>query len=193
MQANVFQSDYRLLNEDELVYKISNRKNVLFDSESSFGDIVNQLTPGRMEIALAAVELYTRKKARNYLREKIHSSTDVFRIMQPIMVNQEVEELWAIYMNMASRIVKMKRISVGGIAQTLVDIRILLKEALLCNAVAMTICHNHPSGNVRPSSADDQLTEKISKACKTMDIRFLDHLIIADDTYYSYADEGRLY
>ena len=193
MQANVFQSDFRMLNEDELVYKISNRKNVLFDSESSFGDIVNQLTPGRMEIALAAVELYTRKKARNNLREKIHSSTDVYRLMQPIMVNQEVEELWAIYMNMASRIVKMKRISVGGIAQTLVDIRILLKEALLCNAVAMTICHNHPSGNVRPSSADDQLTEKISKACKTMDIRFLDHLIIADDTYYSYADEGRLY
>ncbi len=193
MQANVFQSDFRMLNEDELVYKISNRKNVQFDSESSFGDIVNQLTPGRMEIALAAVELYTRKKARNNLREKIHSSTDVYRIMQPIMVNQEVEELWAIYMNMASRIVKMKRISVGGIAQTLVDIRILLKEALLCNAVAMTICHNHPSGNVRPSSADDQLTEKISKACKTMDIRFLDHLIIADDTYYSYADEGRLY
>ena len=193
MQANVFQSDFRMLNEDELVYKISNRKNVLFDSESSFGDIVNQLTPGRMEIALAAVELYTRKKAKNNLREKIHSSTDVYRIMQPIMVNQEVEELWAIYMNMASRIVKMKRISVGGIAQTLVDIRILLKEALLCNAVAMTICHNHPSGNVRPSSADDQLTEKISKACKTMDIRFLDHLIIADDTYYSYADEGRLY
>ena len=193
MQANVFQSDFRMLNEDELVYKISNRKNVLFDSESSFDDIVNQLTPGRMEIALAAVELYTRKKARNNLREKIHSSTDVYRIMQPIMVNQEVEELWAIYMNMASRIVKMKRISVGGIAQTLVDIRILLKEALLCNAVAMTICHNHPSGNVRPSSADDQLTEKISKACKTMDIRFLDHVIIADDTYYSYADEGRLY
>jgi DNA repair protein RadC len=193
MQAKVFQSDFRMLNEDELVYKISNRKNVQFDSESSFGDIVNQLTPGRMEIALAAVELYTRKKARNNLREKIHSSTDVYRIMQPIMVNQEVEELWAIYMNMASRIVKMKRISVGGIAQTLVDIRILLKEALLCNAVAMTICHNHPSGNVRPSSADDQLTEKISKACKTMDIRFLDHLIIADDTYYSYADEGRLY
>ena len=193
MQANVFQSDFRMLNEDELVYKISNRKNVQFDSESSFDDIVNQLTPGRMEIALAAVELYTRKKARNNLREKIHSSTDVYRIMQPIMVNQEVEELWAIYMNMASRIVKMKRISVGGIAQTLVDIRILLKEALLCNAVAMTICHNHPSGNVRPSSADDQLTEKISKACKTMDIRFLDHLIIADDTYYSYADEGRLY
>ena len=193
MQANVFQSDIRMLNEDELVYKISNRKNVQFDSESSFDDIVNQLTPGRMEIALAAVELYTRKKARNNLREKIHSSTDVYRVMQPIMVNQEVEELWAIYMNMASRIVKMKRISVGGIAQTLVDIRILLKEALLCNAVAMTICHNHPSGNVRPSSADDQLTEKISKACKTMDIRFLDHVIIADDTYYSYADEGRLY
>ena len=193
MTANVFQQDFRMLNEDELVYKISNRKNVQFDNESSFDDIINQLTPGRMEIALAAIELYTRKKAKNNLRDKIHSSTDVYRLMQPIMVNQEVEELWAIYMNMASRIVKMKRISVGGISQTIVDIRILLKEALLCNAVAMTICHNHPSGNARPSKADDQLTEKISKACKTMDIRFLDHVILADETYYSYADEGRLY
>ena len=193
MTANVFQQDFRMLNEDELVYKISNRKNVQFDNETSFDDIINQLTPGRMEIALAAVELYTRKKAKNNLRDKIHSSTDVYRLMQPIMVNQEVEELWAIYMNMASRIVKMKRISVGGISQTIVDIRILLKEALLCNAVAMTICHNHPSGNARPSKADDQLTEKISKACKTMDIRFLDHVILADETYYSYADEGRLY
>lgn len=193
MTANVFQQDFRMLNEDELVYKISNRKNVQFDNESSFDDIINQLTPGRMEIALATVELYTRKKAKNNLRDKIHSSTDVYRLMQPIMVNQEVEELWAIYMNMASRIVKMKRISIGGISQTIVDIRILLKEALLCNAVAMTICHNHPSGNARPSKADDQLTEKISKACKTMDIRFLDHVILADETYYSYADEGRLY
>ena len=193
MTANVFQQDFRMLNEDELVYKISNRKNVQFDNESSFDDIINQLTPGRMEIALAAVELYTRKKAKNNLRDKIHSSTNVYRLMQPIMVNQEVEELWAIYMNMASRIVKMKRISIGGISQTIVDIRILLKEALLCNAVAMTICHNHPSGNARPSKADDQLTEKISKACKTMDIRFLDHVILADETYYSYADEGRLY
>ena len=110
MQANVFQTDFRMLNEDELVYKISNRKNVQFDSESSFDDIVNQLTPGRMEIALAAVELYTRKKARNNLREKIHSSTDVYRLMQPIMVNQEVEELWAIYiiLNMLHR--KMPKI-----------------------------------------------------------------------------------
>lgn len=192
MQANVFQTDFRMLNEDELVYKISNRKNVQFDSESSFDDIVNQLTPGRMEIALATVELYTRKKAKKNSRDKIHSSVDIYRLMHPIMVNQQVEELWAIYMNMSSRIVKMKRISVGGISQTIVDIRIVLKETLLCNAVAIAICHNHPSGNVRPSLADDQLTEKLSNACKTMDIRLLDHVIVADDSYYSYSDEGRM-
>ena len=192
MQANVFQTDFRKLNEDELVYKISNRKNVQFDSESSFDDIVNQLTPGRMEIALATVELYTRKKAKKNSRDKIHSSVDIYRLMHPIMVNQQVEELWAIYMNMSSRIVKMKRISVGGISQTIVDIRIVLKEALLCNAVAIAICHNHPSGNVRPSLADDQLTEKLSNACKTMDIRLLDHVIVADDSFYSYSDEGRM-
>ena len=192
MQANVFQTDFRMLNEDELVYKISNRKNVQFDSESSFDDIVNQLTPGRMEIALATVELYTRKKAKKNSRDKIHSSVDIYRLMHPIMVNQQVEELWAIYMNMSSRIVKMKRISVGGISQTIVDIRIVLKEALLCNAVAIAICHNHPSGNVRPSLADDQLTEKLSNAYKTMDIRLLDHVIVADDSFYSYSDEGRM-
>lgn len=192
MQANVFQTDFRMLNEDELVYKISNRKNVQFDSESSFDDIVNQLTPGRMDIALATVELYTRKKAKKNSRDKIHSSVDIYRLMHPIMVNQQVEELWAIYMNMSSRIVKMKRISVGGISQTIVDIRIVLKEALLCNAVAIAICHNHPSGNVRPSLADDQLTEKLSNACKTMDIRLLDHVIVADDSFFSYSDEGRM-
>ena len=192
MAVNMLESDFRMLNEDELVYKISNRKNVQFDSESSFDDIVNQLTPGRMEIALATVELYTRKKAKKNSRDKIHSSVDIYRLMHPIMVNQQVEELWAIYMNMSSRIVKMKRISVGGISQTIVDIRIVLKEALLCNAVAIAICHNHPSGNVRPSLADDQLTEKLSNACKTMDIRLLDHVIVADDSFYSYSDEGRM-
>lgn len=192
MAVNMLESDFRMLNEDELVYKISNRKNVQYDDESTFDDIINQLPPGRMEIALATVELYTRKKAKKNSGDKIHSSVDIYRLMHPIMVNQQVEELWAIYMNMSSRIVKMKRISVGGISQTIVDIRIVLKEALLCNAVAIAICHNHPSGNVRPSLADDQLTEKLSNACKTMDIRLLDHVIVADDSYYSYSDEGRM-
>ncbi len=192
MAVKMLESDFRMLNEDELVYKISNRKNVQYDDESTFDDIINQLPPGRMEIVLATVELYTRKKAKKNSRDKIHSSVDIYRLMHPIMVNQQVEELWAIYMNMSSRIVKMKRISVGGISQTIVDIRIVLKEALLCNAVAIAICHNHPSGNVRPSLADDQLTEKLSNACKTMDIRLLDHVIVADDSYYSYSDEGRM-
>lgn len=188
----MLESDFRMLNEKELVYKISNCKIVQYDDESTFDDIINKLSPARMEIVLATVELYTRKKAKKNSRNKIHSSVDIYRLMQPIMVNQQVEELWAIYMNMSSRIVKMKRISVGGISQTIVDIRIVLKEALLCNAVAVAVCHNHPSGNVRPSIADDQLTVKLSNACKTMDIRLLDHVIVTDDSYYSYSDESRL-
>ena len=192
MTLNMLESDFRMLNEKELVYKISNCKIVQYDDESTFDDIINQLSPARMEIVLATVEIYTLKKAKKNSRNKIHSSVDIYPLMQPIMVNQQVEELWAIYMNMSSRIVKMKRISVGGISQTIVDIRIVLKEALLCNAVAIAICHNHPSGNVRPSLADDQLTEKLSNACKTMDIRLLDHVIVADDSFYSYSDEGRM-
>ena len=192
MTLNMLESDFRMLNEKELVYKISNCKIVQYDDESTFDDIINKLSPARMEIVLATVELYTRKKAKKNSRNKIHSSVDIYRLMQPIMVNQQVEELWAIYMNMSSRIVKMKRISVGGISQTIVDIRIVLKEALLCNAVAVAVCHNHPSGNVRPSIADDQLTVKLSNACKTMDIRLLDHVIVTEDSYYSYSDESRL-
>ena len=102
------------------------------------------------------------------------------------------EECWAIYLNQASRVIRKQRISTGGLASTQVDVRVVLREALKNNATSVILVHNHPSGNIRPSSDDDRLTQAMFQAAKTLQIRMLDHVIFSDDNYYSYADEGRI-
>ncbi len=192
MATMVYDSDLRTLNENELVYKISNRKNVDFHEESTFEDFLQQLTPGRKETALAVIELYTRMKAKKDNASRILSSLDIYTLMHPIMANLEVEESWAIFMNMASRVIKSQRISKGGLSSTAVDVRVILKEALLCNAVSIALVHNHPSGAIRPSREDDRLTKSLADACNILNIRLIDHVIVADGSFYSYADEGRI-
>ena len=93
---------------------------------------------------------------------------------------------------MKNEVIGYHLISIGGISQTTVDVRILLQGALLCNSVAILIFHNHPSSNTNPSKADISLTEKITQACKTIDINLLDHIIITEDNYYSFADNGQI-
>ena len=95
-------------------------------------------------------------------------------------------------LNQASKVIDTVRISRGGLASTQVDVRCILREALLKRATAFVLCHNHPSGNRTPSTDDDRLTQSVAVASKTMNIRLLDHLIVTDGGYYSYADEGRL-
>lgn len=188
----MFQCDVRLLGEEELVYRIANNKTLKFDDESTFDDIISQLTPSRKQTALAVVELYTRLKTKNNSNRIIRSSEDIYNLMYPLLVNVQVEEFWAIFLNSASRIIKKKRIAIGGISSTIADVRIVLKEALLCNAVAIAIVHNHPSGSIRPSKNDDVLTDSFTKACDTMNIRLIDHVIVTDANHYSYANEGRI-
>ena len=192
MAAMVYDSDMRTLNESELVYKISNRKNMDFNDDSTFEDFIQQLTPGRKETALAVIELYTRMKAKKDNADRILSSLDIYKLMHPIMANLEVEESWAIFMNMASRIIKTQRISKGGLSCTVVDVRVILKEALLCNAVSIALVHNHPSGAIRPSREDDRLTKSLADACNILNIHMVDHVIVTDGNFYSYNDEGRL-
>ena len=131
-------------------------------------------------------------KAKKDCAGKILSSHDIYRLMHPVMANLEVEEAWAVFMNMSSRIIKTQRISKGGISATAVDVRVILKEALLCNAVSIAIVHNHPSGAVRPSVEDDRLTKSMADACKVLNIRLIDHVIVTDGNFYSYAEEGRI-
>ena len=102
------------------------------------------------------------------------------------------EELWMASVNHSNQIVDKQKISQGGISETAADIRLILKKAISVWATGIVLCHNHPSGSIRPSRADDELTKRVAQAAKIMNIRLLDHLIIADKKYYSYADEGKL-
>ena len=112
--------------------------------------------------------------------------------MHPKMQDLDVEEAWVLLMNQNFKLIKAKRISHGGISETAVDVRIILKEALLCNATIVALCHNHPSGNNRPSGDDDRLTQRVQRACETMRLYFADHIIVTDGRYYSYREQGKI-
>ena len=111
--------------------------------------------------------------------------------MHPVMQDLDVEEFWALMLNQNHRLIRKVRISHGGITATAVDIRIIMREALLCNATQLAVCHNHPSGKLTPSKQDQDLTRSIMQACHTMGIRFMDHVIVTDGHYYSYHEEGK--
>ena len=112
--------------------------------------------------------------------------------MHPVMQDLDVEEFWLLLMNQNYRLIRKVRISHGGITEVAVDIRIIMREAVTANATIIAVCHNHPSGNLRPSQQDSQLTSSIKAACDVMRIHFLDHVIITDGSYYSYRESGRL-
>ena len=112
--------------------------------------------------------------------------------MLPKMQDLSVEEAWIVLMNQSYKVIKRKRISHGGITETSVDVRVIIKEALLCNATVVALCHNHPSDNPHPSGADNQLTQRVKKACDLMRLYFLDHVVVAESGYYSYMEEGQI-
>ena len=188
----LFDNDMRTLNESELIYKITNRKKVELMDDFTFDDVMNQLTPGRKEVARAAVELYIRLKAKKEEAPTVTHSNDVYTQMIGLMADLGVEECWCIYLNQASRVIKKQRISKGGLSSTAVDVRVVIKEALLCGACALALVHNHPSGSIRPSREDDRLTKEVNTVCELMSIRMVDHVIVTDGKFYSYADEGRI-
>lgn len=120
---------------------------------------------------------------------KIHSSKDVFNIVQPLIGDIQHEEFWALYLNNSNKVLEKFQLSKGGFTATLVDVRLLYKRALELSAVGVVVCHNHPSGKLKPSSSDIELTEKIKKAGVTLNIKLLDHLIVTEKAYFSFADE----
>ena len=141
---------------------------------------------------LAACELGKRRQMeRPEERPDLGTATRIYNHMHPIMQDLDVEEFWVLLMNQHYRLIKKLRISHGGITETAADIRIIIKEAVLANATILAVCHNHPSGNLSPSSQDDHLTKDIKRACELMRIHFLDHVIITDGQYYSYHEQGK--
>lgn len=149
--------------------------------------------PAKAITILAACELGKRRSAA-HVEERPHltSASAIYEYMFPKMQDLDVEEAWALLMNQNKKLIKAIRIGRGGISETSVDVRIILREALLCNATIVAFVHNHPSGNIKPSTPDDRLTKSINEACKTMRLHFMDHVIVTDGMYYSYYEAGKL-
>ena len=140
---------------------------------------------------LAACELGKRRQAESAEeRPDLGTATRIYNHMRPVMQDLDVEEFWVLLMNQHYRLIKKVRISHGGITETAVDIRIIMREAVLANCTILAVCHNHPSGNLAPSHEDKELTKSIKRACELMNIHFLDHVIVTDGQYYSFHEQG---
>ena len=142
---------------------------------------------------LAACELGKRRQSEEVAQRKdLGSAHAIYQFMRPKMQDLDVEQAWVLLMNQNYKFIAAEQISHGGISETSVDVRVVLKKALLCNATILALCHNHPSNNPTPSKVDDQITKRLKDACDIMRIHMADHLIITDGQYYSYREHGRL-
>ncbi|MCH7657127.1 MAG: DNA repair protein RadC [Bacteroidetes bacterium] len=142
---------------------------------------------------LAALELGRRRKASEIIKKKkISQSRDVLEYFQPLLADLHYEEFWVLLLNRSNRVVNKIKISQGGISGTVIDVRLILKKAIENETSSIILCHNHPSGNLEPSESDKKITLKLQKAGQLMDIQVIDHVIISDNNYFSFADEGLL-
>ncbi|WP_430811992.1 MULTISPECIES: RadC family protein [unclassified Carboxylicivirga] len=140
---------------------------------------------------VASLELGRRRKLQESEdRPKITCSRDVYNIFQPLLGDLPHEEFWVLMLNRSNKVIAKNKISQGGIAGTVIDVRLILKSAIDHLAAAIILCHNHPSGNLQPSEADTKITKKMSEAGHIMDIPVLDHIIVTDNGFCSFADEG---
>jgi DNA repair protein RadC len=141
----------------------------------------------------AAMELSRRRRESNPTQlDKINTSLSAFEIMQPLLGHLSHEEFWVLYLNRSNKIVAKTQLSKGGMTSTIVDVRIILKQALEHSATAILQAHNHPSGMLKPSISDKQLTQKLKLASESLDIKVLDHIIVTEKSYFSFADESLL-
>ena len=141
---------------------------------------------------VAALELGRRRKPADNIKRQIVTSKDAADIFQPLLGDNAHEEFWVLFLNRANIITGKHQVSSGGMTGTVVDPKMIFKAALDAKAVGIILCHNHPSGNVKPSQQDIDLTKKIVAAGKLMEISVLDHLIVAQNSFYSFADEGMM-
>ncbi|MFN3136084.1 MAG: RadC family protein [Allomuricauda sp.] len=141
----------------------------------------------------AALEVGRRRRLEDTSKiVKIQSSHDVFELLYPLIGELPHEEFWIVYLNNSNKVMHKAQLSKGGITGTLVDVRLVLKQALELGAVGIILAHNHPSGTLKPSAADKKITQKLKTASEALDIQVLDHLILAQNEYLSFADKGIL-
>lgn len=188
-------------NREESAVQLSQR--ILLDSQNKLNDLgrlsVKQLMrfkgigEAKALSIVAALELGRRRRGESALeKKKITSADTVFEIMQPIIGDLNHEEFWILYLNNSNKVLQKLQLSKGGITGTLVDVRIVFKNALENGATSIILAHNHPSGTLKPSQADRKLTQKLKLAGESLDIKVLDHLIVTQKTYFSFANDGIL-
>ena len=181
----------------ELMRKVLNdyRNNLNELGKASIDELCRYkgIGPAKAITILAASELGKRRKEEAVEeRPAILSSRDVYQCLHPLMCDLPTEECWVLLLNQANKLIDKVKVSAGGLSATAVDVRCILREALLKRASAIALCHNHPSGSIRPSREDDLLTKQVAQASECMNIRLVDHVILTDGAFYSYADEGRI-
>ena len=149
--------------------------------------------PAKAITILAACELGKRRqRAKVEDAPLLNSAEAIYNYMHTTMQDLDIEEGWILMMKQNFRLIEAKRISIGGLTMAPIDIRLMMKEALMKNTTILAFCHNHPSGNTSPSHEDDLLTTRIRKACELLSIHFADHVVLTDGNYYSYREEGKL-
>ncbi|WNJ21082.1 RadC family protein [Pontibacter sp. G13] len=153
---------------------------------------IRGIGPVKAQIILVVFELGRRKSQHEAKRRHIRHSRDAAKYLQEKLADRKQEVFWAIFLNQNHEIVHEQQFFEGGIASTVIDTRVIMHVALEHLAAAMIICHNHPSGNLRPSAADRAITRKIKSGADIFDIRLLDHIIVSHRGYYSFTDEGLL-
>ncbi len=142
---------------------------------------------------LAALELGKRRNSSEVIeKQQITSSRDVYDLFHSLLSDLSHEEFWVLLLNRSNKIIEKYKLSQGGVAGTVIDIRLILKRAIELLASGIIICHNHPSGNINPSENDKNITEKLKIASVQMDIKLLDHIIVCDNSYFSFCDENIL-
>jgi len=176
-----------------LLSSVDNNLNDL--GKVSLGELMTYKGIGEAKaVSIAAAMELGRRRQLSRIRERpqVRSSRDAFQGIAPILVDLPHEEFWILLLNRANRIIGRERISHGGVSGTVVDAKVVFRKAIEGMACSLILCHNHPSGNLQPSQADIDLTRKLHQAGKALDIIVLDHLIVADSGYYSFADEERI-
>ncbi len=177
-----------------ILHSVSNNLNALGKLEIK--DLIknfNGIGEAKAITIVAALELGRRRKLSEVITQpQITAGSDVYKIFHPVLADLKYEETWVLLLNRANKVLKKIQVSKGGLNATVVDIRMIMKEAIDSLATAMILCHNHPAGSPNPSGEDDSITRRLKEAGQIMDVRLLDHVIVCDRSYYSYLDEGRI-
>lgn len=192
VQLSLF-DDNREKTDSQLIGELTNKADTVSDAwtgEYRLERLFNSLTPHRRRIAVAAVELYRRREVRRRDADAVRCSDDIYNLMRPLIGDLLNEEFWVLALSRSSKVISKQRISVGAIDQTCVDIRLIMRVLIETGAVQFVAVHNHPSGNICPSMEDKKITERMNNAAALFNIRILDHVIITNDGYYSFNDEG---